>query len=55
MNKQRRKQQEFLSSTFGGPIPWTGKDLRKAHENIDGPGKSTSTPWPGTCRNHWGN
>lgn len=36
MNKQRRKQQEFLSAAFGGPNPWTGKDLRKAHENIDG-------------------
>ena len=36
MNKQRRKQKEFLSAAFGGPIPWTGKDLRKAHQNIPG-------------------
>ena len=34
MNKQRRKQKEFLSAAFGGPIPWTGKDLRKAHANL---------------------
>jgi len=36
MNKQRRKQQEFLSAAFGGPAPWTGKNLREAHENIPG-------------------
>ncbi len=36
MNKQRRKQKEFLSAAFGGPIPWQGKDLRKAHENLPG-------------------
>lgn len=36
MTKQRRKQKEFLSAAFGGPIPWTGKDLRKAHANIPG-------------------
>ena len=36
MNKQRRKQKEFLSAAFGGPVPWTGKDLRKAHQNIPG-------------------
>jgi len=36
MNKQRRKQKEFLSAAFGGPIPWTGKDLRKAHANVAG-------------------
>ena len=34
MNKQRRKQKEFLSAAFGGPIPWTGKDLRRAHANL---------------------
>lgn len=34
MNKQRRKQKEFLSAAFGGPIPWTGKDMRKAHANV---------------------
>jgi hemoglobin len=36
MNAQRRKQKAFLSAAFGGPEPWTGKDLRKAHENIPG-------------------
>ncbi len=36
MTKQRRKQKEFLSAAFGSPVPWTGKDLRKAHENIPG-------------------
>ncbi|MBM3824233.1 MAG: group 1 truncated hemoglobin [Verrucomicrobia bacterium] len=36
MNRQRRKQKEFLSAAFGGPIPWTGKDLRKAHANLPG-------------------
>lgn len=34
MNKQRRKQKEFLSAAFGGPIPWTGKDMRKAHAGM---------------------
>ena len=36
MDKQRRKQKEFLSAAFGGPIAWTGKDMRKAHANIPG-------------------
>jgi hemoglobin len=36
MNKQRRKQKEFLYAALGGPIPWTGKDLRKAHSHIPG-------------------
>ena len=36
MAKQRRKQKEFLSAAFGGPIPWTGKDMRKAHANLPG-------------------
>ena len=34
MEKQHRKQKEFLSAAFGGPIAWTGKDMRKAHSNI---------------------
>lgn len=34
MDKQRRKQKEFLSAAFGGPLPWTGKDMRKAHEGM---------------------
>ena len=36
MARQRRKQKEFLSAAFGGPIPWTGKDMRKAHANLPG-------------------
>jgi len=36
MTKQRRKQKEFLSAAFGGPIPWTGKDMRRAHANLPG-------------------
>lgn len=36
MKRQIRKQKEFLSAAFGGPIPWTGKDLRKIHSNIPG-------------------
>lgn len=35
MAKQRRKQKEFLSFAFGGPLPWTGKDMRKAHEGLE--------------------
>jgi len=34
MDKQRRKQKEFLSAAFGGPLPWTGKNMRKAHEGM---------------------
>ncbi len=36
MNKQRRKQKEFLSAALGGPIPWTGKDMRTAHAKLPG-------------------
>lgn len=35
MRVQIRKQKEFLSAAFGGPEPWEGKDMRKAHENLD--------------------
>jgi len=38
MDKQRRRQKEFLSAAFGGPIAYTGKDMRKAHANIPGLG-----------------
>ena len=34
MPKQHRKQKEFLSAALGGPIPWTGKDMRSAHEGM---------------------
>jgi hemoglobin len=36
MAKQKRKQKEFLSAALGGPIPYEGKDLRKAHEDLGG-------------------
>ncbi|MEY5004935.1 MAG: hypothetical protein RI969_23 [Verrucomicrobiota bacterium] len=35
MKSQHRKQKEFLSAAFGGPIPWKGKDMRSAHESLD--------------------
>lgn len=35
MKVQIRKQKEFLSAVLGGPEPWTGKDMRKAHANLD--------------------
>ena len=34
MQKQHRKQKEFLSAALGGPIPWTGKDMRKVHDGM---------------------
>lgn len=34
MHKQIRRQKQFLAAAFGGPIPWTGRDLRKAHEDM---------------------
>lgn len=35
MKAQIRKQKAFLSAVLGGPIPWTGKDMRKAHQHLD--------------------
>lgn len=35
MTKQRTKQKEFLSAAFGGPTPWTGRDMRKAHADLE--------------------
>jgi len=34
MPKQHRKQKEFLNAALGGPVPWTGKDMRKAHDGM---------------------
>lgn len=34
MTKQRAKQKAFLSAALGGPVPWTGKDMRKAHADL---------------------
>ncbi|MEX2579448.1 MAG: group 1 truncated hemoglobin [Verrucomicrobiales bacterium] len=35
MNKQKRQQKAFLSAALGSPVAWTGKDMRKAHANLD--------------------
>lgn len=35
MSAQKRKQKEFLSAALGSPVAWTGKDMRKAHVNLD--------------------
>lgn len=35
MKRQIRRQKEFLSAAFGGPISWKGKDLRTAHEGLN--------------------
>ena len=34
MKRQARKQKAFLSAAFGGPEPWKGKDMRRAHANL---------------------
>ena len=34
MNRQRSKQKAFLSAALGGPEPWTGRDMRKAHASL---------------------
>lgn len=34
MDTQRRKQKAFLAAAFGGPTPWTGKDMRRAHADL---------------------
>lgn len=35
MKRQIRRQKAFISTALGGPEPWTGKDLRKAHAGLD--------------------
>lgn len=35
MASQHRKQKAFLAAALGGPIPWSGKDMRAAHEDLD--------------------
>jgi hemoglobin len=34
MDRQIRKQKQFLSAAFGGPEPWKGMDLRTAHAGL---------------------
>lgn len=36
MNKQKRKQKEFLSAALGSPVPYTGRDMRSAHSSLTG-------------------
>jgi len=36
MVRQRAKQKAFLSAAFGGPIPWEGRDMRRAHAKLPG-------------------
>lgn len=35
MEKQAKRQKAFLSAAFGGPVAWTGKDMRKAHQGLN--------------------
>jgi hemoglobin len=35
MKTQNRKQKAFLAAVLGAPVPWTGKDMRAAHANLD--------------------
>jgi YHS domain-containing protein len=50
MKAQHRKQKEFLSAAFGGPIPWKGKDPCAPPMTASPSRKSTSTPSPRTSR-----
>ena len=34
MKRQHNKQKQFLAAALGGPEPWTGKDMRKAHKDL---------------------
>lgn len=36
MSRQHNKQKAFLAAALGGPIPWDGKDMRTAHQNLTG-------------------
>ena len=36
MVRQRTKQKQFLSAALGGPVPWEGRDMRKAHAKLPG-------------------
>jgi hemoglobin len=35
MKRQHNKQKAFFSAALGGPQPWTGKDMRKAHASLE--------------------
>lgn len=34
MKEQKQKQKAFLAYAFGGPVKYTGKDMRKAHKKL---------------------
>jgi len=34
MNRQRGKQKAFLAFAFGGPVKYTGKDMREGHKHL---------------------
>ncbi len=36
MSRQHNKQKAFIGAALGGPTPWEGKDMRTAHQNLDG-------------------
>ena len=35
MKKQKAKQKAFIAAVLGGPKPWTGKNMRRAHDSLD--------------------
>lgn len=35
MRVQHARQKEFLAAALGAPYPWTGRDMRRAHANLD--------------------
>jgi hemoglobin len=35
MKKQHAKQKQFLAHVLGGPEPYTGRDMREAHAQLD--------------------
>ena len=35
MNAQIRKQKEFIGAALGGPVAWEGRDMRRAHRDLD--------------------
>ena len=34
MKKQKAKQKAFIAAVLGGPKPWTGKNMRRAHDSL---------------------
>lgn len=35
MKAQIRKQKEFIGAALGGPVAWEGRDMRRAHRDLD--------------------